>query len=237
MPVAARANHGRGDDLDEGVGQLVAPDERAPQRVLGRAHPADEQPLGEHGERRRRAAPAASSTGPPSSTAHHGPRSSRAASAAAASTTSSTCSHTGHHPAHLDEGPGHLQPAGRGVGAGGVAVVVRRAAAGAAGCPATTCPPWRRRAAVPRTARRPGPSWAPGGRARPSRSCRRRLPCRPARARRAASPRRARSRPTSVSSARKAPDADPHERRDHQHGRGLDVASRCRPPAPAARPG
>ena len=198
----------RRDDLDEGVGELVAPDERAPQRVLGGAHPADEQPLARRTVTRPATSPAASSTGPPSSTAHQGPRSSRAARAATTRTTSSTWSHDRHDAAELDEGAAHPQPAGRGVGAGGVAVVPLTAQRARAGCPARTSRPWRCRAAGPRTARRPGPSWGRADRGRPSRSCRRTHPCRPARARRAASRRRARSRRRGCRRRGRRPDAD-----------------------------
>ena len=53
-----RADRGRsqprhGDDLEERVGELVAPDERAPQRVVAGPEPADEQPLRRRGERAR----------------------------------------------------------------------------------------------------------------------------------------------------------------------------------------
>src|SRR5690606_27526420 len=64
---------GCGDGLHEGVGDLVAPHERTPQRMFPRPDTADQKPFGRH-RARPGTAPAASSTSPLSSAATAGPR-------------------------------------------------------------------------------------------------------------------------------------------------------------------
>ena len=185
----------RGDHLGEGVGELVAPDERRPQRVLAGAVPADQQPLGQRRSRpprpaRRAAAPDPASThGQPGGLLQQqgrgrGPRRPRGAPAAASAPRAAARRR-------------HGRP---GAGSAGRRSGSRRrrpscGAAGWAGCRPTTSAPSPRRAPGRRTAPRRATPWAPCDRAPPSPSCRRRRACRSSPVPRASSRRPARSSP------------------------------------------
>ena len=150
----------RRDHLDEGVGELVAPDERAPQRVLRRPQPADEQPLAP-----RSATPAASSAGDhqhqPASSAAAPPARPVGEQARAPATTPSAEQRRrpsrGRAGSTSTRARATPQPRGRVVRAAVVAVAGDRGAAWSAGCRATTCPPSPcvRRGAADSTATRP----------------------------------------------------------------------------------
>ena len=167
MPSAAPGEPRRGDHLDEGVRHLVAPHERAPQRVLDRrgcrptsSHFAD-----------GRDAPAATTPAPSSDDTGH--RAAAAEPARRRSTSAASASSTADAERDGARRPGcsrHSSTAPRATfsrsGGSKVRLCVgrlrRRGAAAPAGCRATTSPPSP--APARPTARRPG---RPSGTARP----------------------------------------------------------------------
>ena len=181
--------------LDEGVDHLVAPHERAPQRVLPRADAAHDEPLGDDGEDRgHRAGDQQHRTGrgrgrPDPPRAGEGLQRDEHADA------DGDRAGDRHEPAQLHRRTRPPEVRGGLERAALVARDERVAGASPAGCRATTCRPstsW-----APPRARRPGRSWARSDRRRPSRSCRGTRASRPWRARSAASRRRARRRRSS----------------------------------------
>ena len=111
----------RGQHLDERVRQLVAPHERAPQRVLDRPEPPHQQPLHRRRHGAAAATPAASSSGAASSAATANP-------AAACDRHQQACdehgerdgAHHRHHPAQLDQQRGRPAAAAAGRRCGSV---------------------------------------------------------------------------------------------------------------------
>ena len=236
MPVAARANHGAATTSTKvSASSLRQTNELHSGCSEGRIRPTRSHFATTVTPAATR--PAASSTGPPRSTAHHGPRSSSAVRAPTTSTTRSTCVQTGTTRHSLDRAPGDPQPQRRACGCGRRRPRRARGGARAVGCRATRCPALAvpRRGAADSTATsacfgtvRPGaaipelPTNAP----LPTRTCSTR-----------SQPPPSSYPPTRVSSARKAPGADPHERRDHQHRGGLDARADVGPQGAQPRRG
>ena len=185
--VRGRSQPRHGDDLEERVRELVAPDERAPQRVVAGAQPADEQPLGRRRERRTRRAAAAEHDqrgerggGPETPRVERGLQHQEDQRRRARTCRSRARSGT----ARRAREPPAAASAARTCAASSASPATRRSFTG--GDPSQlTCRPARPRAWP--TARRRARAWAPRGRARSSPSCRGTRACPPCCARPAAS--------------------------------------------------
>ena len=197
-----------GDDLDEGVGHLVAPDERrstagARPRGSGRRPATSPATATSRGHRPRDQQHDAATAAPPPST-RRSTRASQREQDADSPMPNVTITGTRRHSSTRARANFSRKGGCEGAARRRRSLAARRSRTG--GLPSHD-EPGLGLARAPPTGRRPGRSSAPGARARSCRSCRGRRACRPWRARCASSRRRARSRAIIVSSARKAPSA------------------------------
>ena len=179
MPLAARANHGAATISTKRVGDLVAPHERRPQRILAGPDPPDQQPFrGDRDDAGHRTA--ASSTSPPHSRRRTRGRRSCQRLQCAQHRQPDRDRHDHRHAAGTSRRGARstFSRERRVEGAALVGLGRTRGAAAPAGCPATTSRSWPW-AASPK-APRPGRRRARDGPAGSCPSCRGMRACRPA---------------------------------------------------------